>query len=604
MLQPFLLSVLATAQGGPVHAELHPANSDVYLELADVSVLLTELDKAPLLRFLRDERLAGLLTEVGQSPNRPLKELAKEGLARALPKASAEGWLDGLHAISASVVALGPGSDTTAPVAFLAVADFATAEQAVALRSALVERAPKHEAMKTALPGVECLHMGDTAAEDLWCVAVGPRLVVGGAASKVEDYVARTEKKGASLASSDVFRKQLAALDKPSGTLVLWFALARSIQDIFKVMQEKDDAGMDFLSQLPNDLNPLGGARVARMQFVGERFLTEMVSSDAAGTPASPPIDPAWLEPVPAGSMIVYSSAFDGAAAGKRMRALLAKDEQSAAAMSALEQKLGFGPERVLSRLGPGMTAYAAPPAGIGLPETRVWIDCDDPAAFTSDFEALVAALGETLPGFLVKTKPYKVKKSGTDEKIEVPITTLTLPPDLVQIPMIQLSPSFAPVGKKLVFGFSSMDVKNELKRVHAGEGEPIVAGAHPLSAYGFQLPAEARSVFIMDWGKLLASIIGTVKAFAGMAGPEAMPFDLAKLPPPEMFGQYFKPTIHYTKSTAGGLYRRNEASFGPETWLGIFAAAATSMARQSSSFGSAEPAGEVAPPEPAGGGQ
>jgi hypothetical protein len=107
-----------------------------------------------------------------------------------------------------------------------------------------------------------------------------------------------------------------------------------------------------------------------------------------------------------------------------------------------------------------------------------------------------------------------------------------------------------------------------------------------------------------MDWGKLLASIIGTVKAFAGMAGPEAMPFDLAKLPPPEMFGQYFRPTIHYTKSTAGGLYRRNEASFGPETWLGIFAAAATSMARQSSSFGSAEPAGEIAPPEPAGGGQ
>lgn len=605
MLLPLFLSVLATVQGGPVHAELHPSNSDLYLEVADVSVLLGELDKAPLLRFLRDERLAGLMTELKQSTDRPLKELAKEALALALPKVSADGWLEGLHAISASLVAIGPGSDTAAPFAFLAVVELATAEQAGALRSLLIGSAPKHEALQSDVAGVECLHMGDKPSEDLWCVAIGARLVVGGGGSKVEDYVARAEKKGASLAGSEAFKKQLAALDKPSGTQVLWFALARSIQDIFKVVQSEDDVGMAFLSQLPSDLNPLGSARVARMQFVGDRFLTEMVSTDAdaAGTAASRPIDPAWLEPVPAGSMIVYSSAFDGAAVGKRMRAELAKDEQSAAALSALEQKLGFGPERVLSRLGPGMTVYAAPPGGIGLPETRVWIDCDDPAAFTSDFETLVAGLGETLPGFQAKTKPYKVKKSGTDEKIEVPVTTLTLPPDMVQIPMISLAPSFAPVGKKLVFSFSSMDVKNELKRVHAGEGEPIVAGGNALSAYGFQLPAEARSVFVMDWGKLLASIVSTVKAFAGMAGPEGMPFDLAKLPPPEMFGQYFKPTFHYTKSTAGGLYRRNEASFGPETWCGIFAAAMLVKSQQPS-FDPAPPVGEIPPLEPAGGGQ
>jgi hypothetical protein len=54
------------------------------------------------------------------------------------------------------------------------------------------------------------------------------------------------------------------------------------------------------------------------------------------------------------------------------------------------------------------------------------------------------------------------------------------------------------------------------------------------------------------------------------MAGPEEMPFDLAKLPPPELFIQYFKPTFHYSKGAGAGLYRRNEASFGPETWFGI----------------------------------
>ena len=46
--------------------------------------------------------------------------------------------------------------------------------------------------------------------------------------------------------------------------------------------------------------------------------------------------------------------------------------------------------------------------------------------------------------------------------------------------------------------------------------------------------------------------------------------FDLALLPTPELFKQYFKPTFYYSKPAEGGTYRRNEASFGPETWLGL----------------------------------
>lgn len=565
----------ATALQAPAHADLHPAETDFYLEFGDFSTVLPALDAAPILRFIRDERVKAVLAQLGPVPDSSLAQLVAQGLAKASPESKPETWLPGLKTVSLSVVAIGPPSAEAAPVALLAVADFATAEQAQALHGVLVAHAPKHEPLAGPLAGAELLTMGEKPEDQLWVAAAGTRLVVGGKPSKVEDYVARADKKSTGLGQSDSFLKPFAALEKSSGKPVLWFALNRPLKDILaKVQASGEDAGAAaFLDQIPSDLNPLGSPRVARMQLVGDRFVTEMISLETGAVSASKPVDPAWLEPAPSSAMLVYATAFDGAAAGKRLRALLAKDEQSAATLAALEEKLGFGPERVLARLGPGMTVYSAPPAGLGWPDVRVWIDCEDPAAFTADFEALVNSLGETLPGFLAKTKPYKVKKTGSEEKIEVPITTLTLPPGLVELPMLSLAPSFAPVGKKLVFGVGSMDVKNELKRVHSGEGEAIVAGKNPLTALGFTLPAEARSVVVMDWAKLFGSILDMLKAFGPMMGDQ-LPIDLAKLPPGSIFGEYFKPTFHYAKPVAGGLYRRNEASFGPETWIGLLGAA------------------------------
>jgi hypothetical protein len=600
MMHALALTMVLLAQAGPAHAGLHPRESDVYLELGSVTGLMAELDRAPVLRFLRDERLDGLFAELGESPDRPLKELVREGVSTALPEGGEVAWLDGLGTVSASLVALGPGSDGAPLLAFLVVADLPTAEQARALQAVLIARAKQHEPVVGAVPGMERIRWSTESGNWVWCAVIGARLVLGGGASQVEEYLERSEKGKPGLSSREDFQREIAGLGEGSATPVLWFVLRRSMEDVLGAMNKGNGTAASFLSQIPSDLNPLASARMARMQFDGQRFVTEMVSSEA-GEAQARPVDPAWLEPVPAGSMLIFAHAFDGERAGKKVRELLEREEKGAAALSSLEQKLGFGPERVLARLGPGMAVYSGPLAGMGLPETRAWIGCEDPAAFTADFEALIGALGETMPGYQAKTKPYKVKRKGSDEKVEVPITTLTLPPDAIQIPMISLSPSFAPVGNKLVFGLSSMDVKNELKRVH-GDGEPIVAGAKPLAALGFELPSETRSVIVMDWGKLLASLVAMVKAFAPMAGPESLPFDFNKLPPAEMFAQYFKPTFHYSKGIPGGLYRRNEACFGPETWFGVLGFAAASGGALG--LGGAAPVEETAPPEPIGGGR
>jgi hypothetical protein len=161
------------------------------------------------------------------------------------------------------------------------------------------------------------------------------------------------------------------------------------------------------------------------------------------------------------------------------------------------------------------------------------------------------------------------VKSATSDEKTEVPVATLTLPADVQLPPMVSVSPSFAPVGKRLVFALNSMEVKNELKRVYGGEGEPIDSGKNPLH----------RQRLCAAGGRELGARHGLGQAPRGRAQhreelrkhePRHAALRSAKLPPGEIFTDHFKPTFYYSKPVSGGMYRRNEASFGAESWLGI----------------------------------
>ncbi len=578
MIAPFLCLGLI-AQGGPAHADLHPLESDLYVEVGHLPTLWGAYEQAPLVKLLRDEKVQGLLRGLDAELDPTPRTLAERALESALG-AEADGWFPGLESLSASLVATGASGEGVAPYAFTAIADFSEPAQAEALKKTILERAPEHEPRPGPLPGVELIRLphGEQPIE-LWCTALGKRLVIGAGSATVEAFVERTEQKRDGLGKKEDFQEGLAAFEKGGGASCLWFAQGRPILDIARALHpEGGDAGIGFLEKVPAGMNPFAAARTARVRLAGERFVTEVFTPRGADArPAvfgAKPLDRAWLEPVSKDAMLFWSSALDGEALGKSVRALIATDEASTSALAAIEEKLGFGPERLLQRLGPAFTFYAFPVAGPALPETRVWVDCNDPAAFQADLEAFVGALGELLPGLSVRTRPYKLKNDQTGEKTEVPVTAITLPASMGQLGMLSPSPSFAAVGKKLVFALNSMDVKSELKRMLGGEGEPLTAGADPLAARGFELPEDARSVVVMDWGMLLAGVLNMVKAFAGM-GADALPFDVTSLPPADLFTAHLRPTFHYSRHLEGAVYRRNEGSFGPEVWLGIIAGAA-----------------------------
>lgn len=568
MLVSSLLLCLAF-QGQPAHADLHPKNADVYLELADASVLWPAMEGAPLVRFLRDEDVKALMSGLGQNLDGTLQSMVQGLIQQNQPEWKAENWFPALKSFSFSMVALGPSTETRAAFGSLVVVDFATSEAAQAFSAVLGAQAEKVEP-HASLAGVQRL-AGAQASADQWCAVQGTRCVLGNSGSMAEDYLARADKKSEGIARAELFQK-FGKLEAPKGTTLGWMLLARPIGDLVAAMSAETGGPADALKQIPSDLNPLASARIARLQMVGGRYVTEMLAPKVAGDPEKA-VDAAWVAAVPSDAMLVYTSAFDGVAAAKTMRGLLGQSEEMTSALAAIEQKLGFGLERVFSHLGPGMAVSVGTLSGLGLPEMKAFVDCADPAAFTKDVEAFCAALAETLPNVNAKTKGYKVKKAGAEEKVEIPVTTISLPPEFAPNPMIAISPSFAPAGGKLVFALNSMDVKNELKRIVGGDSGGVAADASPFAKHGFTLAAGTTSAVVMDWAKLISGLIDMAKAFVPMMGAE-VPFDLNKLPSKEKVASFFAPTFHHARVTPDGIYRRNEGSFGPETWFGLLGSA------------------------------
>lgn len=549
-LLPVLLALAPplSTQGAPAHAALHPSDAVLYVELGDVQGLLKAYQGAPLLKLVNDERIKSLVTEAGLPFEGSPQGLLAMATADADPQVAQ--LLTSLKGVSMSA-SMRTGSEV--PVAVEVVLGFADAAQAAGARDMIVGMAPNHEPVTSTLPGVQRV-WGATPAQGGWVAVSGANLVLGGGALPLEEYVGRSGGEGDDLAKH---WKTPAAFGGSAGTTIGWFAF-RSSPELVGMLSAMTGGK---LAMLPPDMNPLGTSCVGRMQMVGDRFVTELFGEKKSD---APPIDPSWLAPVPDEAMFVFSRAVKGAQAATKIRELLAKDPNTAAMLSSIEEKVGFGPERLFAHLGPGMTAYLMPLAGMGLPESRLWIDCDDPAAFQTDLETFFTAMADVLPGYEVKSRPYKVKNAA-GERVEYPVVTISLPNDIAQMnPMISLSPSFTVVGKKLVFALNSLDIKSELKRLYGEEAVTIDPAHSPLTAAGLKLPAGAQTVVMMDWAKLLKGVYDTAKMFASMQG-DALPIDPAKLPPGEIFGEYLKPTLFTSTPVEGGQYRRNEASFGPE---------------------------------------
>jgi hypothetical protein len=86
-----------------------------------------------------------------------------------------------------------------------------------------------------------------------------------------------------------------------------------------------------------------------------------------------------------------------------------------------------------------------------------------------------------------------------------------------------------------------------------------------------------------MDWARTIDTLYGVARSGLALAGGFAgeLPFDTAKLSAalpesPAVFTRFFAPTRMWAKPEGALFHTHWESSFGPETWLGIAALAAS----------------------------
>ncbi len=424
---------------------------------------------------------------------------------------------------------------------------------------------------------------------DGWVLRSDALVVAGLGAVDCDAVAARAS---ASTTSSDLI-SQLTTLDTHAGpasgvTVVRFSAQTARLNDIAKGVNAPGGAA---LLGLLGSLN--GWSTVARMQLVGERFVTDGWTTHSGAA--------FWTDSIGAAPVSKEIVAFvpDDAAgvlvtqlAPAQLRdQLLSLMGGNSASLTEVETKHGFSLEKDLigSLAGPA-AVYVMPITGIGLPNVTLVLDLTDAVAFQRGVRGLVAVLSEQ--GQKVKESKYR----------DAPMWTLAMGEEAAALPFLSVSPTIFIIGKRALVTLTSLRAKKEVKRALGEEA----ANPHPLTKLAVPPPDDAAVVGYMDWAVFIDSLYLAAKgglALAGGALGGNVPFDInalgAALPESATtFTRFFKPTLLWSKSVDGRTLFRYESSFGPETWLGIAALGygVTSTLRDAAPETMSSP-DEIAPP-------
>ena len=571
-MSTFVLSLLLlqAPAPAPTHTELHPRHADLYVEVPDVPAVLDAYRSAPLLRFLQDDRSAALVAQLGVGSLVRSKTPVRDAITRLVDDLVVGDGVEPAKLVNAvkhmSFSATSPDSQAGSGDLLL-VLDLASEAAAGLLVESLLSRATEQQPLASKLDGSVALRI-DPVSTPLWMARENERVFIGGGAMAPNDLAERRADKSTSLASNERMKHASKMFVEARGTTILWlFQTQNALRTVRALDQDFSLFGgrlgsFEMLTSLPID--PLAGERVVRMQLEGARFVSETfvagidtngakATSDAAG------LDASSMDRAPAGVMLVWASNLVGD--------LVAPILSSLASAGVPDKELA--PLRETAAMfGSRMQGYAHPISGLGLPKLFAWIDLRSGAeGVQKRLAEFCDGLGETMPGVSARTRDYSVRNRQTGDRRAFPLTTVTVPPELLSLgPFFTISPAFAVVDGRLLVGLRSTDVKGEIKRLFGG----LDGGERPdaLLARLSDESAGASTIVLVDWNAQVHAALALVKTLAPLLGQSS--FNLDALPSSASITEYFEPTVHVGRPVEGGTYSHHVASFGPETWLAI----------------------------------
>jgi hypothetical protein len=398
----------------------------------------------------------------------------------------------------------------------------------------------------------------------VWTIVTDKEFVIGAGVVTPETAIDLSNGRGASVATLPKFMALPGRLPAAQGV-----ALGRMFMQSEGMLQFAYQGG-EQTEALRELLERAGGETYGRMHIVGDRFITESVSTPSSKdyfgkSMGQKPVPPELWKCIPDDAIAFYGTSIDGAALYKElMITLSAEGNDLQSRVKELEEKHGINLERDLfANLEGGAVGYVL--AIKGFPPGMAFIaELKDVPAFTRGMGSLLKLVSEQegIP-FTIKANPYKYKD------VECPKWTFSFNAEGEgggMGGMMTPTPTVAVVKNRVVLTLFSTRATKEIKRLLGEEGAP-----HPLLASPSRPPANATGIGYMDWAQFVGGVYKTALGFAsmvpGLTGPDAK-LDVSKLPDAAVFTRFFKPTVLYTSLIEGGMYAHMESSFGPETWV------------------------------------
>lgn len=607
------------------HAELHPANPNLYMELPEVHRAIEAYPQARTLQLLHDSSVTRLVAGLmGEDPEGFDMDAQLEGffddVVQSMPELQLVSALMG-DARSASLSVSGMNIDQLggklARSEFSLTPDVLEQLNGTQLRLVLgYEGAPEEEIARAlaSLTSLMEVSLGEarTQAGELQGHSVelsvwsgeallgnevlltrrGTELLIGVGSEAAGHLLSG----GAALAADPDFKGLGSDFAEPNGVVLYdLYVNATDASELSEMVGEMDPE----LAMVSGALGLATGVAVPgdhfqerwRTRLLNGRFLAETSSIDHGRDVGVQPllgVAPVKAEAfglVPADAVAVWATTLNKEGiADLLIRALsqgVAGD--SADVLAEIEATYDMNPQaELIDPMGESLVFYAMPFSGIGAPKMFVALELNDPAAFAAGMERLGAVAVNLSGGALEFTsKPYRknpfmsfspasdeLASGGAGDFGSVGIAGSV-------ISSLASGLAIGVVDGRAVLSLSNIYTKREMRRLIQGEGEP-----HALAAANLSLPEDTTSYGVTDWGGILdslySSLRGMLPLLQGSVG-DSLPFSMEDLPPEGIFSRYMKPTVSWSKRTERGYYSYSDASFGPEV-LGLLSGGVTML--------------------------
>ncbi|MEM6567295.1 MAG: type II secretion system protein GspG [Planctomycetota bacterium] len=303
-------------------------------------------------------------------------------------------------------------------------------------------------------------------------------------------------------------------------------------------------------------------------QFVTQGLHSPGAAGPMTGMIGSRPLDQAALSLAHPDALVTSVTSLDPDVLSRTIEMLAS--EQGEGALEQLEQAYGFRPERDIAGSLGGAISYSLPSLKslLAAPNLMGAAALDDREGFIRGMDGLFAMAEDMGGDVQVQRSEYRGSMvytlSFTGALGSLPLGDLPIDPANFFRPTITV------MEDRVLITTLPTHAKKEIRRVAKAKKKDEAPGIHEgIVAMG--VPEGATTVGYADWPSFFGNLYTQLKSLApmaaGMAGGE-LPFNVEALPDAALLTRHFRPSMRWVSRGDGHVQHYAKSSIGPETLL------------------------------------